>query len=59
MDKSDALGTNSNDELIESLKEDLANLIIKLNEAMDVYSQSGGEVQSVISEAQAAVGDAN
>ena len=59
MDRSNAQDTMSNDDLIEELKEDLASLIIKLSEVMGVYSQSSGDVSTVISEAQVAVGNAN
>ena len=59
MDRSDALDTMSNDDLIEELKEDLSSLIIKLSEVMGVYTQSSGDVSTVISETQVAVGNAN
>ena len=61
MDRSNAQETMSNDDLIEELKEDLSSLIIKLSEVMGVYSQSqsSGDVSTVISEAQLAVGNAN
>ena len=59
MDRSDALETMSNDDLVEELKEDLSSLIIKLSEVMGVYTQSSGDVSTVISETQVAVGNAN
>jgi len=59
MDRSDALETMSNDDLVEELKEDLSSLIIRLNQVMGVYTQSSGDVSTVISEAQVAVGNAN